>query len=156
MDCSTAKCYSGDRDLYPCPQVSYNQLRHLFTPWLYLDTVKIYIYFHWSFIYIGRNFPKRHGFQLLAEARFDGELLSSDLVPHVEHPEFTQELAWELNKKSLQQHRLQRSSIKVQVYAVNAQSTAKEAVGYIVLDLRSATTQQVSPLREIYVLIFIL
>ncbi len=77
------------------------------------------------------------------EARFDGELLSTDPVPHSETPDFTQELAWELNKKGLHQHRLQRSSIKVQVFAVDPQTEGREAVGYVVLDLRSAQPQQV-------------
>lgn len=80
---------------------------------------------------------------MIAEARFDGELLATDPVDHAENIDFTQELAWELDKKALQQHRLQRTSIKVQVYAVDTQSTMREAVGYVVLDIRSAQAQQV-------------
>ncbi len=48
-----------------------------------------------------------------------------------------------MDKKGLHQHRLQRTSIKVQCYAVDPNTTVKEAVGYVVLDLRSASTQQV-------------
>ncbi len=55
-----------------------------------------------------------------------------------------QELAWELDKKGLHQHRLQRTSIRLQCYALDPGSTVREAVGYVVLDLRSASTQQVS------------
>jgi len=80
---------------------------------------------------------------LIAEARFDGELLATDPTDHVESPDFTQELAWELDKKGLHQHRLQRTSIKVQIYAVDTQTSAKEAIGFVVLDLRSAQNQQV-------------
>lgn len=80
---------------------------------------------------------------MIAEARFDGELLASDPVDHVEAPDFDQELAWELNKKGLQQHRLQRTSIKIQCYAYDTSSTMKEAIGYIILDLRSAQKKQV-------------
>ena len=54
-----------------------------------------------------------------------------------------QELAWELDKKGLHQHRMQRTSIKVQCYALDPHTTVREAVGYVVLDLRSASTQQV-------------
>ena len=85
----------------------------------------------------------------MAEARFDGELLSTDPIDHVENPDFTQELAWELDKKSLQQHRLQRTSIKIQCYAVDTSTTMKEAVGYVVLDLRSAHNKQV--LRDLFI-----
>ena len=64
-------------------------------------------------------------------------------MDHVETPDFTQELAWELDKKGLQQHRLQRTSIKIQVYAVDSVSTMREVIGYVVLDLRSVQTKQV-------------
>jgi len=64
-------------------------------------------------------------------------------VDHVESPDFTQELAWELDKKGLQQHRLQRTSIKIQCYAYDNSSTMKEMIGYVVLDLRSVQAKQV-------------
>lgn len=94
-------------------------------------------------LFSGRRFPKRQRYQLIAEAKFDGELLTTDPVDHVECPDFTQELAWELDKKGLQQHRLQRTSIKIQCYAVDTSSSARESVGYVVLDLRSAHNKQV-------------
>ncbi|XP_074650244.1 centrosomal protein of 120 kDa-like [Tubulanus polymorphus] len=90
----------------------------------------------------GRKFPRRPKHKLIAEARFDGELLATDPVEHSENPDFTQEIAWELDKKGLSQHRLQRSSIKVQYYAVDTQSTMREPVGYVMLDLRSASNVQ--------------
>jgi centrosomal protein CEP120 len=99
--------------------------------------------YFWNF-QTGRKFPKRPKHKLIAEARFDGELLATDSVDHNEEPDFTQEIAWELDKKGLSQHRLQRSSIKVQYYAVDVQSTMREAVGYVMLDLRSATNTQVN------------
>ncbi|KAK2186531.1 hypothetical protein NP493_197g03000 [Ridgeia piscesae] len=80
--------------------------------------------------------------RLVAEVRFDGELLTTDATDHVETPDFTQELAWELDKKSLHQHRLQRSSVKVQLYAISTATTMKEAVGFVILDLRAAQNQQ--------------
>ncbi|KAI0208621.1 DUF3668 domain-containing protein [Lamellibrachia satsuma] len=90
----------------------------------------------------GRHFPKRPKHKLIAEVRFDGELLTTDATEHVETPDFTQELAWELDKKALHQHRLQRSSVKVQLYAVSTATTMKEAVGFVILDLRAAQSQQ--------------
>lgn len=85
----------------------------------------------------GRGFPKRPRHKLIVEAKFDGELLATDPVAHSEVPDFNQELAWELDRKALQQHRLQRSTIKIQCYACDTESTMRESVGYVVLDLRS-------------------
>uniref|UniRef100_A0A673IJA7 Centrosomal protein of 120 kDa-like n=1 Tax=Sinocyclocheilus rhinocerous TaxID=307959 RepID=A0A673IJA7_9TELE len=70
-------------------------------------------------------------------ARFDGETLATDPVEHKEQPPFCTELAWELDRKTLHQHRLQRTPIKLQCYAVDSGTSARECVGYIVLDLRS-------------------
>ncbi|WAR00622.1 CE120-like protein [Mya arenaria] len=92
----------------------------------------------------GRRFPKRPRHQLVVEAKFDGEVLTTDPVDHVENPDVTQELAWELDKKGLQQHRLQRTSIKIQCYALDTSTSVKEAIGYVVLDLRSAHNKQTS------------
>lgn len=78
-------------------------------------------YRHYQFIlvivcaFVGRNFPNRHGYQLIVETRFQGEILQSDPVDHVIQPIINTELAWSLSKKSLHQHRLQRTPIKLQV-----------------------------------------
>ncbi|XP_032809390.2 centrosomal protein of 120 kDa isoform X1 [Petromyzon marinus] len=92
----------------------------------------------------GRRFPKRLRHQLVVEARFDGESLFTDPVEHSEQPEFATELAWELDRKSLHQHRLQRTPIKLQCFAVDSPS-AKEPVGYVVLDLRSVQEKPTPP-----------
>ena len=76
-------------------------------------------------VHEGRNFPKRTKHQLIVEALFDSELLATDPSAHVESPTFSQELAWELDRKSLQQHRLQRSSVKVKVYAVDPDQSSR-------------------------------
>jgi len=86
----------------------------------------------------GRKFPRRVNQQLLVEAKFDGEILTTDIIPHENTPQFQTELAWEIDKKSLHQHRLQRTPIKVQVYTIAKSTSAKELVGYCVLDLRTA------------------
>jgi centrosomal protein CEP120 len=85
----------------------------------------------------GHNFPRRDRTKFLIEAKFDKEQLSTDLVDHGDIIEINQELAWELDKKSLQMHRLQRSCIKANCFAVG--DSFKEPIGYFVLDVRSAS-----------------
>lgn len=85
----------------------------------------------------GHNFPPKPRTRFLIEAKFDGEQLSTDPVDHNDVIEINQELAWELDKKALQQHKLQRSCIKANCFAVS-ESGVKENIGYIVLDVRSA------------------
>jgi hypothetical protein len=89
------------------------------------------------FNFKGKNFPRRLKTQLYVEAKFDREQLVTDPVEHNENLEINQELAWELDKKALQQHKLQRSVIKVNCFAVTS-DCKKENVGYFVLDIRSA------------------
>ena len=70
-------------------------------------------------IHTGRRFPKRPQCKILIEAKFDGEILSTDPVDHSESPDFTTELAWELDKRALHQHRLQRTPVKLQVGCID-------------------------------------
>ncbi|CAH8487645.1 unnamed protein product [Schistosoma bovis] len=91
----------------------------------------------------GRNFPNRPTYHLVCEAKFNNEVLSTDPVEHNEEPQFEQELAWDLDKTSLKQHRLQRSALKVTVSAVDSQSPVKEPIGFFMLDLRSCSTEKV-------------
>ncbi|KAM3937125.1 centrosomal protein of 120 kDa [Leptodactylus fuscus] len=93
----------------------------------------------------GRHFPKRSRHMLVVEAKFDGEQLSTDPVPHLEQPQFATELAWELDRKALHQHKLQRTPIKLQCFALDTLTSAKESVGYVVLDLRAAQEKKQAP-----------
>uniref|UniRef100_UPI000D50334E Centrosomal protein 120 n=1 Tax=Danio rerio TaxID=7955 RepID=UPI000D50334E len=93
----------------------------------------------------GRQFPRSPRLSLVVEARFDGETLSTDPVEHKEQPQFCTELAWELDRRTLHQHRLQRTPIKLQCYAVDSSTSARESVGYIVLDLRSVQEIKQAP-----------
>ena len=86
----------------------------------------------------GRRFPRRAKHQVIVEAKFDGETLCTDPIDHTERPNFTTELAWELDKKALHQHKLQRTPIKLQCFAIDTILSQKEMVGYVILDLRSA------------------
>ncbi|KAJ7425430.1 centrosomal protein of 120 kDa [Pitangus sulphuratus] len=93
----------------------------------------------------GRCFPKRPKHNLIVEAKFDGEQLVTDPIEHTDQPEFATELAWELDRKALHQHRLQRTPIKLQCFALDPVSSAKENIGYIVLDLRAAQEKKQAP-----------
>uniref|UniRef100_A0A9L0RYZ1 Centrosomal protein of 120 kDa n=1 Tax=Equus caballus TaxID=9796 RepID=A0A9L0RYZ1_HORSE len=93
----------------------------------------------------GRHFPKRPKHMLVVEAKFDGEQLATDPVDHTDQPEFATELAWEIDRKALHQHRLQRTPIKLQCFALDPLSSAKETIGYIVLDLRTAQETKQAP-----------
>nr|XP_030113591.3 centrosomal protein of 120 kDa isoform X1 [Taeniopygia guttata] len=93
----------------------------------------------------GRCFPKRPKHELIVEAKLDGEQLATDPVEHTDQPEFATELAWELDRKALHQHRLQRTPIKLQCFALDPVSSAKENIGYIVLDLRAAPEKKQAP-----------
>ncbi|XP_074527425.1 centrosomal protein of 120 kDa [Halichoeres trimaculatus] len=93
----------------------------------------------------GRHFPKSPRLSLVVQASFDGEHLATDPVEHREQPQFSTELAWELDRRTLHQHRLQRTPIKLQCFAVDSASKRKENVGYIVLDLRSVQEVKQEP-----------
>ncbi|XP_043103827.1 centrosomal protein of 120 kDa isoform X2 [Puntigrus tetrazona] len=93
----------------------------------------------------GRQFPRSPRHTLIVEARFDGETLATDPVEHKEQPQFCTELAWELDRKTLHQHRLQRTPIKLQCYAVDSSTSARECVGYIIIDLRSVQEIKQAP-----------
>ncbi|XP_053766691.1 centrosomal protein of 120 kDa isoform X3 [Desmodus rotundus] len=93
----------------------------------------------------GRHFPKRPKHVLVVEAKFDGEQLATDPVDHTDQPLFATELAWEIDRKALHQHRLQRTPIKLQCFALDPLTSAKETVGYILLDLRTAQETKQAP-----------
>ena len=64
----------------------------------------------------GRNFPRRPDCTLEIEARFNGEMLCTDPLPHTGGTMVIDtELAWEMTRKALQQHKLNRTPIKLQV-----------------------------------------
>ncbi|KAI4569644.1 centrosomal protein of 120 kDa isoform X1 [Ovis aries] len=93
----------------------------------------------------GRHFPKRPKHMLIVEAKFDGEQLATDPVDHTDQPEFATELAWEIDRKALHQHRLQRTPIKLQCFALDPLTSARETIGYVVLDLRTAQETKQAP-----------
>ena len=58
-----------------------------------------------SLLSSGRHFPKTPRLSLVVQASFDGEQLATDPVEHREKPQFSTELAWELDRRTLHQHR---------------------------------------------------
>ena len=97
----------------------------------------------------GRNFPNASSppSNLTVDARFDGEILVTDPVDFTGTPDINQELAWELDKKTFQHHKLQRSVIKCNAYATNSAGT-RENIGYFLLQVRPLTSTQVSLLKR--------
>ncbi|XP_061585706.1 centrosomal protein of 120 kDa-like [Cololabis saira] len=93
----------------------------------------------------GRHFPRLPRVSLTVTSSFDGEQLSTDPVDHVETPQFNTELAWELDRRALHRHRLQRTPIKLQCWSLDPASRRRESVGYIVLDLRSVQEKRQEP-----------
>ncbi|XP_043226636.1 centrosomal protein of 120 kDa-like [Amphibalanus amphitrite] len=90
-------------------------------------------------IFEGRHLPSPPGFSVLAEAKFDYQILQSDPVPLTSQPDFNTELVWETDRKSLQQYRMHKSPVKVEFYASADGSTdLRQLLGYVVLDTRSA------------------
>ncbi|KAM7537764.1 hypothetical protein Aperf_G00000076821 [Anoplocephala perfoliata] len=90
----------------------------------------------------GRNFVDKPSASIIVEAKLDREILSTDPVPHCPSPNFEQELAWEVDRASLKQYRLQRTSIKLQIFAVHCDDS-RDHLGYVVLDIRAATEHKV-------------
>lgn len=96
----------------------------------------------------GRNFPNQSGsWQLAVDARFDGEILITDPVELTSTPDINQELAWELDKKTFQHHKLQRSVIKCNAYATRS-TGERDNLGYFILQVRPLTNTQVCFSRD--------
>ncbi|KAM3184220.1 hypothetical protein ACTXT7_008808 [Hymenolepis weldensis] len=93
---------------------------------------------------LGRNFADNPSTNIIVEAKLDREVLSTDPVTHCPNPNFEQELAWEVDRVSLRQYRLQRASIKLQIFSVRGvdSPSSRENLGYVILDIRSATERK--------------
>ncbi len=99
--------------------------------------------FNKNIVFQGRNFPNQSSCQVTVDAKFDGEVLVTDPVEFTSTPDINQELAWELDKKTFQQHKLQRSVIKCNAYSTTS-TGQRENLGYFILDVRSLNTTRVS------------
>ncbi|XP_037093813.1 centrosomal protein of 120 kDa-like [Pollicipes pollicipes] len=98
----------------------------------------------------GRHLPAPPGYSLLAEAKFDHQILQSDPVPLASHVDFNSELAWETDRRALQQHRLHKNPVKVEFYATSDATTdLRQLLGYVVLDTRTAIERQTGAEPEV-------
>ena len=85
----------------------------------------------------GKSFPEKKNAKIVIEGRFtDHNILLSDPVAQTVNPRIDTELAWELDKKALHEHKMQRTPIKLNVFSIS--DKGKELLGYIILDLRTA------------------
>lgn len=130
----------------------------------------------------GQNFSVPNGIfdkteaSVYAEARFGNEsILKSDPIPLTNsNPEFVTELAWQLDKRSLHQLRVERKAIKLQIFMqtrdrskvakqeknngqtsetngfqsdVTIETNKVELIGYTIIDIRSAEESETPKLR---------
>ena len=72
---------------------------------------------------VARGFPVRPDSLLVVEGRMGGEVLATNLVAlQGLKREVNTKLAWETTRRALQQHRLQRTPIKLQVRVISGLS----------------------------------
>lgn len=88
-----------------------------------------------------RHFSRCPDSSLVVDGSLNGEVLSTDPVPQAGLAVHIQtELAWEMEPKALQQHRLHRTPVKLQVFTVDNATRTRKLVGYVLMDLRTART----------------
>ena len=86
---------------------------------------------------IGKHFPRIAGAKVYVQCRFNNEILTTDPADHSATPIWDTELAWDVGTKLLSFLRSQRSTLKLVCYSIDA-SNRREALGYVMLDLRGA------------------
>ncbi|KAL5110803.1 hypothetical protein TcWFU_008499 [Taenia crassiceps] len=92
----------------------------------------------------GDSFEDMPTARIVAEAKLGPKVLCTDPVKHYKNPQFVQELAWDLDRKSLRLFRLYRRSIRLRFFILHGDKCPrkKDPLGYIVLDLREATQRK--------------
>lgn len=96
------------------------------------------------FMLLGDNFEDMPTARIVAEAKLGPKVLCTDPVKHYKNPQFEQELAWDLDRRSLRLFRLYRRSIRLKFFILHGNKCPrkKDPLGYIVLDLREATQRK--------------
>ena len=87
-----------------------------------------------------RNIPSISNNNFILDAKLASEILSTDPIPHngpITGYEINSELAWQISKKSLHEHRLKRTPLKIIVFAHDVKTNSRTPMGHIILDLRS-------------------
>ena len=80
-------------------------------------------------MHAARDFLRCSDSSLVVDGRINGEVLSTDPVPQAGSAmQIHTELAWEMEPKALQQHRLHRTPVKLQVrVAIRVLSVARSS-----------------------------
>ncbi|KAH9283313.1 Centrosomal protein [Echinococcus granulosus] len=79
-----------------------------------------------------------------AEAKLGPQVLCTDPVKHYNNPQFKQELAWELDRRSLRLYRSYRHLIRLTFYTLHGDGCprVKDPLGYLFLEPREATQKK--------------
>ncbi|KAI8926637.1 Cep120 protein-domain-containing protein [Entophlyctis helioformis] len=90
-------------------------------------------------VFEGRYFARRPAAKVYVQCRFNSEILTTDPADLASPtPIWDTELAWDVDAKLLSFLRSQRVSLKLVCYAIDA-AAHRDSLGYVMLDLRSAT-----------------
>ncbi|KAJ3124557.1 hypothetical protein HK098_001057 [Nowakowskiella sp. JEL0407] len=85
-------------------------------------------------------FPGKQLQKVYIQCRFNNEILTTDPVTLTSSPIWDTELAWDLPSKLLHFFRSQRASLKLICYSLNPTTNARDSLGFIMLDLRTAVS----------------
>ncbi|KAJ3073442.1 hypothetical protein HDU98_001492 [Podochytrium sp. JEL0797] len=78
--------------------------------------------------------------KLYAQCRFNNEILTTDPTPFSHDPVWDTDLAWQMQTKPLAFLRTQRAKLKLACFAIDTASNQRVQIGYIMLDLRTASS----------------
>ncbi|KAI0978372.1 hypothetical protein GJ496_008957 [Pomphorhynchus laevis] len=84
----------------------------------------------------GSGFMEKPGYSISFSAKLNGEVMLSKSVPLVESPELCDEVGWEFSRRQFRKLRSNRAHLKLVLYE---SKSYKQEIGYIMIDLRSAT-----------------
>jgi hypothetical protein len=104
--------------------------------WPQMSTEKVFVVVT---VFEGRNFSCYSDASLVIDGIIDGYTLSTDPVPLTAlQLNLQTELAWEMDRKTLHQHKLRHTPIKLQVFTVDNATCTRKHMGYVLLHLRTA------------------
>jgi centrosomal protein CEP120 len=90
-------------------------------------------------VFEGRKFLCCSDASLVIDGVIDGYTLSTDAIPLTAlQLNLQTELAWEMDRKTLHQHKLRHTPIKLQVFTVDNATCTRKCMGYVLLHLRTA------------------
>ncbi|KAL5110976.1 hypothetical protein TcWFU_009816 [Taenia crassiceps] len=92
----------------------------------------------------GDNFEDMPTACIVVEASLGPQVLCTDPVKHYRNPQFEQELAWDLDRRSLLLYRSYRHLMRLNFYTVHSSGCPRERdlLGYVLLEPREATQRK--------------